>query len=89
MLWRHVFVYLAFLKATGSRLFAFTRRTLLRPAPCNVENVAWTAERKSILNAVFWFSAIIALSRLSGTRSFESYGLTIIFHILGLAEQAR
>jgi tetratricopeptide (TPR) repeat protein len=80
--------YLAFLKATGSRLFAFTVALFFALHPANVENVAWTAERKSILNAVFWFSAIIAYLAYLETRSFASYGLTIIFHILGLLSKA-
>ena len=31
--------------------------------PLNVESVAWVAERKSVLNAFFWFAAIAAYTR--------------------------
>ncbi len=76
--------YVAFLKGTGSRVFAFTVALVFAVHPVNVENVAWASERKSILNAVFWFAAIIAYLSFLRTRSFRSYGLTIIFHLLSL-----
>ena len=76
--------YLAFLKATGSRLFAFTVALFFAVHPANAENVAWESERKSILNAVFWFSAILAYLDFIDARSFKAYGLTVLFFILSL-----
>jgi tetratricopeptide (TPR) repeat protein len=80
--------YLAFLKTTGSRLFAFTVALIFAVHPVNVENVAWTSERKSLLNAVFWFVAIISYLDFIETRSVRSYGVTAIAHILGLLSKA-
>ena len=76
--------YLAFLKTTKSRLFAFTVALILAVHPANVENVAWASERKSLLDAVFWFAAIITYLDFIETRSFRSYGFTAIAHMLGL-----
>jgi hypothetical protein len=76
--------YAAFLKTTGNRLFAFTVALFFALHPANVENVAWESERKSILNAVFWFSAILAYLDFVAARSLKAYGLTVIFFILSL-----
>ena len=76
--------YLAFRKTTGSRLFAFCVAMFFALHPVNVENVAWTSERKSLLNAVFWFCAIISYLDFVETRSFRSYGFAVIAHLLGL-----
>jgi len=80
--------YLAFYKTTGRRLFAFTVALFFAVHPTNVENVAWASERKSLLDAVFWFAAIISYLDFIETRSFRSYGVTVIAHILGLLSKA-
>lgn len=80
--------YLAFLKCTRSRIFALTVALLFALHPANVENVAWAAERKSLLNAFFWFAAIIAYLDFITTRSFRAYGLTLLFFILSLFSKA-
>jgi len=80
--------YLAFLKTTQSRLFAFSVALIFAVHPVNVENVAWMSERKSLLNAVFWFCAIVTYLDFVETRSFRSYGMTVIAHLLGLMSKA-
>jgi len=80
--------YLAFLHCTKSRLFALTVALIFALHPVNVENVAWASERKSILNAVFWFAALISYLRFIETKSFKAYGLTVIFFILSLFSKA-
>jgi hypothetical protein len=52
--------------------------------PANVENVAWASERKSLLNAVFWFAAIITYIDFIKTRTFRAYGVTTIAYLLSL-----
>src|SRR5262245_15229209 len=47
--------YLAFFQCTRRRFFALTVALIFAVHPTNVENVAWTSERKSLLDAVFWF----------------------------------
>jgi len=76
--------YLAFFRTTKSRLFAFTVALILAVHPANVENVAWMSERKSLLNAVLWFCAIITYLDFIETRSWRAYGFTVIAHSLGL-----
>ena len=76
--------YVAFRRTTGSRLFGFVVALFFAVHPANVENVAWASERKSILNAVFWFSAIIAYLDFIEKRSFRAYGVVVIAHLLGL-----
>lgn len=76
--------YVAFRKTTGDRLFGFVVALFFAVHPVNVENVAWASERKSILNAVFWFCAIIAYLDFIETRSFRAYGFAVIAHLLSL-----
>jgi hypothetical protein len=80
--------YLAFLRCTKSRIFALTVALIFALHPVNVENVAWASERKSLLNAVFWFAALIAYLDFIEKRSFKAYGLTAIFFILSLMSKA-
>ncbi len=76
--------YLAFLKVTGNRLFAFIVALFFAVHPANVENVAWTSERKSLLNAVFWFAAILSYVNFISSRSFRAYGVTVTCFMLSL-----
>ena len=76
--------YVAFLRTTGQRVFAFAVALFFAVHPANVENVAWLSERKSILNAVFWFCAIIAYLDFIETRSFRAYGIAVIALLLSL-----
>jgi protein O-mannosyl-transferase len=76
--------YFAFLRTTRSRLFAFIVALIFAVHPVNVENVAWLSERKSLLNAVFWFCAIISYLDFLQTRSLRAYGFTAIAFLLSL-----
>lgn len=76
--------YFVFLKCTKSRVFAITVALIFALHPVNVENVAWASERKSLLNAVFWFAALLSYLDFIETRSFKGYGWTVIFFILSL-----
>jgi hypothetical protein len=80
--------YVAFWRTTRTRLFAFSIALIFALHPANVETVAWLSERKSLLNAVFWFCAIISYIDFIETRSFRSYGVTIIAYLLSLMSKA-
>lgn len=80
--------YLAFLRCTKQRFFALTVTLIFALHPVNVENVAWTSERKSILDAFFWFLGIIAYIDYLETRKLKFYGVVLITHILGLMAKA-
>jgi len=76
--------YVAFHKVTGNRLFGFIVALIFAVHPANVENVAWASERKSLLNAAFWFCAMITYVDFLKTRSFRAYGFTAIAYMLSL-----
>lgn len=76
--------FVAFFKLTNSYSTALVVTIFFALHPANVENVAWTSERKSLLNAFFWFLAIWTYLRFKRTREFRDYGIVIIAHLLGL-----
>lgn len=80
--------YAAFHRVTRNRFFAFTVALIFAVHPANVENVAWASERKSLVDALFWFLGIIAYFDYLETRQFKQYGLLIITHCLGLMGKA-
>ncbi len=76
--------YWAFRRTTGSRLFGLSVALFFALHPANVENVAWLSERKSLLNAVFWFGAIISYVDFIEQRTWRAYGATAIAFLLSL-----
>ncbi len=76
--------YLAFRSVTGRRFWALTIAIVLALHPVNVENVAWYSERKSLVQAFFWFLGILAYFRFLRTGRRLDYGWLLIAHILGL-----
>ena len=80
--------YLAFFKCTKQRFFALTVAIIFAVHPANVENVAWTSERKSLLDAFFWFIGIIAYIEYLESRKLRFYGIVMITHLLGLMAKA-
>lgn len=77
-------LYWALLRTTGSRLFGLLVALLFALHPANVENVAWLSERKSLLNAVFWFGALLAWIDFIEKPSFRAWGITTIAFLLSL-----
>ncbi len=69
-----------FLSIAGAALFALH--------PVNVENVAWVAERKSLLAALFSFCSIIFYVDYREKGRAVLYGLSIVFLFLALASKA-
>jgi hypothetical protein len=76
--------YLAFRSVTSRRFWALTLAVVLALHPVNVENVAWYSERKSLVQAFFWFAGILAYFRFLRTGRRLDYGWLLIAHILGL-----
>ena len=76
--------YLAFRSVTGRRFWALTIAIVLALHPVNVENVAWYSERKSLVQAFFWFAGILAYFRFLRTGRRLDYGWLLIAHLLGL-----
>ncbi|HJT45768.1 MAG TPA: tetratricopeptide repeat protein [Chthoniobacterales bacterium] len=52
--------------------------------PLRVESVAWVAERKDVLSAVFFFLTLIAYARYLRARSFGRYAAVFILFLCGL-----
>lgn len=52
--------------------------------PLHVESVAWAAERKDVLSALFWMLSLIAYSYYAEKRRLRSYLAVIAFFALGL-----
>lgn len=52
--------------------------------PTHVESVAWIAERKDVLSALFWILAMGAWERYARQPSIGRYGLVILLMALGL-----
>ncbi len=52
--------------------------------PTHVESVAWIAERKDVLSALFWILAMGAWARYARQPSAGRYGLVALLMILGL-----
>ncbi|MBW2028496.1 MAG: tetratricopeptide repeat protein [Deltaproteobacteria bacterium] len=52
--------------------------------PLNVESVAWVAERKNLLSALFWMITILSYIRYAERPLVSRYVLTLLFFALGL-----
>ncbi len=52
--------------------------------PLHVESVAWVAERKDVLSAMFWFLTLLLYSGYVAKRKTSLYILTFISFVLGL-----
>jgi hypothetical protein len=52
--------------------------------PMHVESVAWVAERKDVLSALFWFLTLLAYAEYVAKRKPALYLLALVFFVLGL-----
>jgi len=77
-------VWLAIRKLTRSSVAATTTSLLLALHPVHVESVAWIAERKGLLSAIFWWLAIWAYLNFARTGQHRQYGLSLVAMTLGL-----
>lgn len=76
--------YLAFRRVFDSRFTGFAIAIVFAIHPVNVENVAWFSERKSLIDAVFWFLGILAYWEWRTSKRPHTYGILIATHALGL-----
>lgn len=92
----HHFTNLFFHILATLLLFGFLLSTtgLLTPSACvaalfalhplHVESVAWVAERKDVLSAVFWFATLWAYAHYAHRPTIKKYVLVFILFALGL-----
>src|SRR4051812_23892031 len=91
------FLFVILVRMTRSRWQSFTVAALFGWHPLHVESVAWVAERKDVLSALFWMLALWAYARyveksrnsggaeLSGVRTGAGwYAMALGFFALGL-----
>jgi tetratricopeptide (TPR) repeat protein len=71
---------LRFLRIPGAELAA----VIFALHPVNVETVAWIAERKNVLSAIFALGATLCYLKFDESRSRRSYALAIGLFLLGL-----
>ena len=69
-----------------SILFAAAGALLFGIQPMRVESVAWVAERKDVLYALFYFAALLTHVKFAGggEKRKNYYGLTLLFFVLAL-----
>ena len=79
-----VVCYVAFRRVFSSRFAAFTIALFFAIHPVNVENVAWFSERKSLIDAIFWFLGILAYYEWRESQRRQFYVILIATHALGL-----
>ncbi len=77
-------LFVALRKMTGRTWESYLVAALFLVHPLHVESVAWIAERKDILCAFFWISAILAYAGYAHHPSAARYGVVALLFILGL-----
>ena len=74
-----------FLRYTTGRLWPGALvATLFALHPANVESVAWVAERKDVLSAMFWFMTMLAYAYYIRRPSAGRYTVVLLLFSLGL-----
>lgn len=79
-----VLAFLALHALTGGLWRSAVVAALFAIHPLHVESVAWVAERKDVLSAVFWFAAIVAYTRYVAAPSAGRYVVVFVAFVLGL-----
>ena len=80
-----VLLLFIFLQVVSSRFWCATFvSAIFAVHPLRVESVAWIAERKDVLSAVFFFATLIAYARYVRARSFGRYAVVFITFACGL-----
>jgi hypothetical protein len=78
-------LFLFLVRVTGATTESLIVAALFAIHPMNVESVAWIAERKNVLCALFFLLALVAYSRYARHPSVGRYLLVTLLFALGLA----
>jgi protein O-mannosyl-transferase len=79
-----VLVFLFVFRLSGRREIAIIAACLFGIHPMHVESVAWITERKDVVYAFFYLSALISYVRFVQKEGKKYYWLTILFFMLSL-----
>ncbi len=79
-----VLLLLLLLRMTGDLWRSAIVASFFALHPLHVESVAWVAERKDVLGALFFFLALLAWTRYAGGRGWGWYWLALAIFALGL-----
>lgn len=77
-------LYAFLVSATGAAGASAWVAALFALHPLRVESVAWVAQRKDVLSALFWMLAMLAYLRYARRPSLGRYGLVALAFALGL-----
>ena len=79
-----VLLLLLLFRCTGSLWQSSFVAALFALHPLHVESVAWVAERKDVLSALFWFLTLLMYAEFSVKRTRVLYTLSLFCFVLGL-----
>jgi tetratricopeptide (TPR) repeat protein len=79
-----VLLFLVFWRMTGKTGRSAAVAALFAVHPTHVESVAWVAERKDVLSALFWMLALLAYHRYAVQPSRGRYAWIVLWLALGL-----
>src|SRR5215472_184454 len=77
-------LFVALRRMTGARWPSAYVALIFAIHPLHVESVAWIAERKDVLSALFWMLTLLAYSNYLARPTRARYLLTLLIFILGL-----
>jgi len=83
-----VILFLLLVRATGEIGRSALVAALFAVHPFNVESVAWIAERKNVLSALFFFLALAAYGWYVRRPSWTRYSVLALAFVMGLASKA-
>jgi tetratricopeptide (TPR) repeat protein len=79
-----ILLFLLLLYMTGFLVRSAIVACLFALHPAHVESVAWIAERKDVLCALFWFAALLAYAWYARGRSWKRYACVVFFFACAL-----
>lgn len=79
-----LFLFAFLYRATGARWRSGLVALVFAIHPLHVESVAWVAERKDVLSALFWFLTLFAYVRYAERPRVSRYLLVLFLFCLGL-----
>jgi tetratricopeptide (TPR) repeat protein len=82
-----IMVFWFLFRATGARWPAAFTGLLFAVHPLHVESVAWAAERKDVLCAVFWFLSLHSWVAYTASPTRGRYLRALLFFVLGLVSK--